>query len=474
MKNEELLQDAIGMIGDDLIADADYIDDTDRRPRRPRIIRWSAVACACLAVIVAVSVGWLWRGDEPGVEPPDVAPPIVDVIPQNCVIVTSWEELKALYEAAQISEEKLIETERRMERYCDHYSDSFGLFLNRDPNFAKADDAFLDIYGKAKEDSILVPLDFSVMQLEEITVWYKGKTVRLSSGYRIPYGELGFDLSLWPADNYADEMALLEEDPLARVEADGYYADVWSFRDDWGDEYWLAYLTVDGDHYPRFGVKMMTPYTAQKDIPQEFISLLGQFRITTVQEMVDNAETMDLPELPKFNVISEYQSAGKSLVDPVFVSEDEFLLTYPFVEGYSVLLNIFWPRTDYRSEYEVRYRFDYAIDPDTNEIDRSKLVNGVSMHLKDGKVGQMLCISKEGPALEYFFFCDAVVVENFDGIDVELYDLSKDGQPRYYAVFQIGEYYITYATYGGEQYHMILCVDWFVREARYYDLIPED
>lgn len=466
MKNEELLQNAIGMIGDDLI------DDADRKPRRPRVIRWSAVACACLAVIIAVSVGWLWRGDEPGVEPPDVDPPIVDVNPQNGVIVTSWEELKTLYEAAQISEEKLIETERRMERYCDHYSDSFGLFLNNDPNLVKVDDAFLDIYGKVKENSILVPLDFSVMQLEEITVRYKGKTVRLSSSYRIPYGELGFDLFLRPADNYADEMALLEEDPLARVEADGYYADVWSFRYDWGHEYWLAYLTVDGDHYPRFGVRMTAPYAAQKDIPQEFISLLGQFRITTVQEMVENADTLDLPELPKFNVISEYQSAGKRLVDSVFVSKEEFLSVYPHADDYSYLLYIFWPHNN-QSEYEVQYRFDYALDPDTNEIDRSKLVSGFSMHLKDGKVGQRLYISEEGPVLDCAFVCDEVVVENFDGIDVELYDLSKNGQPRYYAVFQIGPCYITYETRGGDQYDMICCVDWIIQNCRDWDLIPD-
>ncbi len=49
MKNTELLQNAIGMIGDDLI------DDADRKPRRPRVIRWSAVACACLAVIICLS-----------------------------------------------------------------------------------------------------------------------------------------------------------------------------------------------------------------------------------------------------------------------------------------------------------------------------------------------------------------------------------------------------------------------------------
>ena len=49
MKNTELLQNAIGLIGDDLI------DDADRKPRRPRVIRWSAVACACLAVIICLS-----------------------------------------------------------------------------------------------------------------------------------------------------------------------------------------------------------------------------------------------------------------------------------------------------------------------------------------------------------------------------------------------------------------------------------
>ena len=92
------------------------------------------------------------------------------------------------------------------------------------------------------------------------------------------------------------------------------------------------------------------------------------------------------------------------------------------------------------------------------------------MHLKDGKVGQMLCISEEGPLLEHLFLCDEVVVENFDGVDVELYDLSS----RYYAVFQLGKYYITYATYGGDQYDMILCVDWFVQSGKDWGLIPED
>ena len=112
-KREQNISDALGNI------DADYIEQAlDYQPskatvKRKRRVVWSAVACACLAVIVAVSVGWLWRGNEPGVEPPDVDPPIVNVAPQNGVVVTSWEELKTLYEAAQISEEKLIETERR-------------------------------------------------------------------------------------------------------------------------------------------------------------------------------------------------------------------------------------------------------------------------------------------------------------------------------------------------------------------------
>ena len=61
MKHEELLQDAIGMIGDDLIEDA------DRRPRRPLVIRWSAVACACLAVIIGLTA--ILRGPKTPIEP---------------------------------------------------------------------------------------------------------------------------------------------------------------------------------------------------------------------------------------------------------------------------------------------------------------------------------------------------------------------------------------------------------------------
>lgn len=61
MKNEELLQDAIGMIGDDLINDA------DRSPRRPSIIRWSAIACACLAVIIGLTA--ILRGPKTPIEP---------------------------------------------------------------------------------------------------------------------------------------------------------------------------------------------------------------------------------------------------------------------------------------------------------------------------------------------------------------------------------------------------------------------
>ena len=67
---------------------------------------------------------------------------------------------------------------------------------------------------------------------------------------------------------------------------------------------------------------------------------------------------------------------------------------------------------------------------------------------------------------EYVFDCDSAVIANFDGVDVELYDLSKDGQPRYYAVFQIGKYYITYTRKEGEPYDMIVCMDMFIREAK--------
>lgn len=85
MKNEELLQDAIGMIGDDLI------DDADRRPRRPLVMRWSAVACACLAVLI--STAFFLRGP---LEPP------LFPMPDSCCIYDDPATGHRIYSTLQI------------------------------------------------------------------------------------------------------------------------------------------------------------------------------------------------------------------------------------------------------------------------------------------------------------------------------------------------------------------------------------
>ena len=458
MKNEELLQDAIGMIGDDLI------DDADRKPRRPRIIRWSAVACACLVVIVAVSVGWLWRGDEPGVEPPDVDPPVVDppvVEPpsSNNMEFTSWGELKILYDAALAGDDEFLEKSRRLERYDMDFSIRFDAY----PYYVKAKDAFWDMYGEIAERQILVPLNPTIVQLKDINVSsYSSRRVYYSLSYQIEYGEETFSLRTDPAGNYANEVATREGEPLASIDADGYSADVWAYVIR-GYHYLSAYLTLDGDSYPTFRVAISR---YEQDIPQELMPLFGQFRISTAKEMLTNADILDLPEFPKFNVISEYQSAGKRLVDPVFVNDYEFFSIYPDPEFESLLHDMYYKGGGWSGTREVRYRFDYALDPDTGELDLSKPVDGVITYLRDGKVAQVLCMAENNAVIDYVFDCDSVVVENFDGVDVTLYDLSKDGQPRYYAVFQIGKYYITYTKQEGEQYDMIECMDMFIREGK--------
>ena len=66
---EPLISEAMGNIDAAYIEQAaDYIPVV-RKTQKRRVV-WSAVACACLAVIIAVGAGWLWLGDEPGVEPP--------------------------------------------------------------------------------------------------------------------------------------------------------------------------------------------------------------------------------------------------------------------------------------------------------------------------------------------------------------------------------------------------------------------
>jgi hypothetical protein len=176
--------------------------------------------------------------------------------------------------------------------------------------------------------------------------------------------------------------------------------------------------------------------------------------------MLTNAGDMDLPELPKFNVISEYQPAGQRLVNPVIVSEKEFFSLYldeSMVDGLGWMFReVDW---DWIGDPEIQYRFDCAMDPDTLETDLSSVVNGVITLFRDGKVAQVLYISDKEPVINYILDCNSVVVENFFGVDVALYDLSKEGQPLYYSVFQIGKYYFTYSLREGEPYDMIKCMD---------------
>ena len=460
---ERLISEAMGNI------DAAYIEQAAEytpvaRIRQKRRIVWSAVACACLAVIIAVSVGWLWRGDEPDVEPPDVEPPVVDspgvdTPESNEMEFTSWEELKILYEAALVGDDEFLEKVRRLERYDTDFSVRFDAY----PYHVKTKDAFLDMYSEMAERQIPVPLDPTIIRLKDINAssYWSGR-VNYSVSYQIEYGEETFSLWTNPAGNYANDMASREGEPLARIDADGYSADVWAYVIR-GYHYLCAYLTLDGDSYPAFRVAISR---YKQDIPQELIEVFGQFRISTTKEMVKNADTLNLPELPKFNVISEYQSAGKRLVDPVFVNDYEFFSIYPDREFESLLHDMYYKGGGWRGTREVRYRFDYALDPDTGELDLSKPVDGVITYLRDGKVAQVLCMSENNAVIDYVFDCDSAVIANFDGVDVELYDLSKDGQPRYYAVFQIGKYYITYTRKEGEPYDMIVCMDMFIREAK--------
>ncbi len=486
-KREQNISDALGNI------DADYIEQaldyqlSKATVKRKRRVVWSAVACACLAVIVAVSVGWLWRGDEPGVEPPDdnppvVEPPEIDSLLGNGMNFSSWEELKFLYDAAQLGDDEFLDKSWRLERYCE----GFGLYFDSYPSSMTTKDAFWDMYGEMADRQILVPVDSELIQLDGIfydALYSRRGPVSCLMCYQFQYGQDTFFLRIDCDDKFENEMEREEGEPIAIIKGNGYSVKTWlSYYEYYYGGYckksqypfYAGYITIDGADSPALKVVLrFSNYSCPDVIPQELLSLFEQFRITTPKEMVENADTLDLPELPKFNVISEYQSAGKRLVDSVFVSKEEFLSVYPHADDYSYLLYIFWPRTDYRSEYEVRYRFDYALDPDTNEVDRSKLVSGVSTHLRDGEVGQVFCISENGPLIDYVFDCDSAVIANFDGVDVELYDLSKDGQPLYCAVFQIGPCYVTYETRGGDQYDMICCVDWIIQNCRDWDLIPD-
>ena len=291
MKNEELLQDAIGMIGDDLIEDA------DRRPRRPLVMRWSAVACACLAVIIAVSVGWLWRGEAPGVEPsvdelpgdsPDfgVNPPVSSPGEpmQDEIRVHSWQELKILYDASKRGNEDFLLALKSLDDQClieqaSHMDfDFYGQKSERE--------SFLELFNTVNHYSLLIPKSELETRLDYIMINPVAGGISLKEVYSFVYKNQEYDWGVHSGD-FREEMEQQEGDPIDVITGNGYTAKIWLFREAKGrHQAYHGYIILDGADHPTVEVILSYVGIRPDDIPKELLPRFGEFDVTTVEEML--------------------------------------------------------------------------------------------------------------------------------------------------------------------------------------------
>ena len=299
-KREQNISDALGNI------DADYIEQAlDYQPskatvKRKRRVVWSAVACACLALIVAVSVGWLWRGDEPGVEPPDDDPPVVeppgvdkpgvdtDTPMENRMDFHSWEELKLLCDATQGDSDKFLETLKILdEQYCTQKKTHVSFQLVHDK--ARYKDTFSNIYERIKDKKII---EFS----NDVYIpWIEIKKGS-DKVYVTVYGNINFKdeiihLSYFAERNYTDHIENLQGESKITLKGEGYSVDVWSFSGLVDNkQVHKVYITEDGDDYPRFYVLVNSSKIDQPP-SEELIRLLSELHITTIEEILEGIDS---------------------------------------------------------------------------------------------------------------------------------------------------------------------------------------
>lgn len=157
----------------------------------------------------------------------------------------------------------------------------------------------------------------------------------------------------------------------------------------------------------------------------------------------------NINDIVVFNEIDSYVSAGRRLVEPVVVTEPDFISIY------SVGLK----ELSEKWKYEFTYRLEYELDMETNMPDLNSLSNGVVTVEENGDVIFVMYVSMASPVSSYVIEQGDIEVSQINGCKLQLFDLSRDNSTLLYGEFKLGDYYITCSMYGKTNADMISFVE---------------
>ncbi len=214
----------------------------------------------------------------------------------NRMKIHSWEELKMLCDASEGNNDEFLQQlttldEQHCSRGAEYYQgEIWHLNFENPEDKAKTKDTFLEMYHQIADLKILVPQDSTTVRLDKITVeQYLQESIIYSIEYQIEYIGNTFEFHTKCSQDYSNFMASQEGEPLTSIDGKGYTVKVW-LSDHIADRpIYRAFFIVDGEEHPSFYMQLLS-YSYKGDLPEELLSLFGQFRITSAEEILTEME----------------------------------------------------------------------------------------------------------------------------------------------------------------------------------------
>jgi hypothetical protein len=215
--------------------------------------------------------------------------------------IHSWEELKMLCDASEGNNDEFLQQlttldEQHCSRGAEYYQgEIWHLNFENPEDKAKTKDTFLEMYHQIADLKILVPQDSTTVRLDKITVeQYLQESIIYSIEYQIEYIGNTFEFHTKCSQDYSNFMASQEGEPLTSIDGKGYTVKVW-LSDHIADRpIYRAFFIVDGEEHPSFYMQLLS-YSYKGDLPEELLSLFGQFRITTAAEIMAEMDQEQAP-----------------------------------------------------------------------------------------------------------------------------------------------------------------------------------
>lgn len=146
-----------------------------------------------------------------------------------------------------------------------------------------------------------------------------------------------------------------------------------------------------------------------------------------------------------FNKSDNFETSGARLVEPIIVTENEFL------SNYDINLSGLTQNTNQK----IQYRLEYTLDADTVQADLNALSNGVVTITENDVVIFVMYVSNVTPIISYAVENDSIQTSRINNIEARLFDLSKENDSILYGEFKLNEYFITCSMYNKTQSEMV-------------------